>query len=155
MASIQKVKIKKPYDRVEPVRFATSGETHVKQSSRDECNINYIMKKYEKSGLVTHTAQYEGRYGDFIGAPEYHEAMNAVVHADNMFMSIPASVRKRFGNDPAEFLAFAQNPENAEELISMGLAKRPITALTEAEPVAQGEVRDGGEAANEEPSEGS
>ena len=152
MANTPKVVIRKPYDPVTPVRFETSGESHVKQAAKAECDINTIMAKYEKSGLVTHTARYSGNYGNFIGAPEYHEAMNAVVQADAMFMTLPSSIRKRFGNDPADFLAFVQNPDNAGELVSMGLAKRPSTAPTEPEPVSQGDVGDGGEAASEEAS---
>lgn len=100
----------------------TPGESMAKQSFRDECDINTIMAKYQKSGIVTHLAAHQGRYGDFIDAPTYHQAMNAIVAAQDAFMSLPAAIRARFDNDPANFLDFAQDPENIDELREMGLA---------------------------------
>ena len=105
-----------------------------------ECDINNIMRKFEKSGIVDHLSKYDGRYGQFIGAPEYHEAMNQVAEAAEMFMEIPAKIRKRFNNDPAEFLEFVQNEDNRDELVSMGLARAPTPA---PEPEKEQEVGSG------------
>jgi len=38
-------------------------------------------------------------------------------------MTLPAKVRDRFGQDPAEFLAFLSNPENADEARRLGILK--------------------------------
>lgn len=35
-------------------------------------------------------------------------------------------VRKRFNYDPAAFLEFADNPENLDELVAMGLATKTV-----------------------------
>ena len=94
-----------------------------KQSFAEESNINLIMKKYEKTGLLEHFNQYEGRYGDFINYADYHSSMNLIREADEAFMTIPASVRAKFNNDPAKFLEFAQDEKNIDELIEMGLAR--------------------------------
>ena len=98
-----------------------SGESLTKQSFKDECDINNIMRKYEQTGVLMHARQHMGQYGDFLGAPEYHEAMNAIVLADEMFMSLPSKVRAKFGNDPAAFLAFVQDEKNSEEMRELGL----------------------------------
>lgn len=127
------MQIRKPYDPVERVAFVPKGETMTKQSMSAECDINNIMAKYEKTGIINHARTIEGRYGDFVGAPEFHEAMNQVLRAEAMFAELPSSLRKRFGNDPAEFLAFAQDPANQEEIYDLGLAERPEAP---AEPVA-------------------
>lgn len=94
------------------------------QSPSAETDINNIMKKYEKTGLISHLATHEGKYGNFLPAVEYHEAANSLILANDMFMSLPARIRTRFENSPAKFLDFAQDPENVDELITMGLAKR-------------------------------
>ena len=59
-----------------------------------------ILRRYEKDGVLNHLNKYQGNFGDFTGAVDYHEAMNIVAKADQMFMDLPASIRARFGNDP-------------------------------------------------------
>ena len=114
-----------------------AGDSLAQQQFKEECDVNHIMKKYEKTGILEHRNNYEGRYGDFLSAPDYHSAMNAICAADEMFMSVPASIRQRFGNDPAAFLEFVQDPENLDEVRELGLAKAvpPTASLpVEAEP---------------------
>jgi len=93
------------------------------QSMAPECDINTIMKKYERTGVLEHRNRFQGVYADFSNVPEsYHESMNAVIAAEEMFSTLPARVRRRFHNDPGAFIDFATNPENAPELVSLGLA---------------------------------
>lgn len=106
-----------------------------KQEFKDECDIKSIMAKFEKTGVLDHQAKHEGRYGDFTTAPQYHEAMNIVAEADDMFKSIPSHIRALFSNDASEFLEFAQNPDNVEDMIEMGLAKRPPVLSTDEKVV--------------------
>jgi len=99
-----------------------------KQSFANECDINNIMKRYEKDGVLNHLNTFQGNYGDFTGAVEYHEAMGIVARADQMFMTLPAEIRAKFGNDPGAFVEFATNPKNLDEMVSMGLANPPKVA---------------------------
>ncbi|QGH73507.1 MAG: scaffold protein [Microviridae sp. ctOsc38] len=92
------------------------------QASRDECNVNLIMARFEKTGQLPQMIRRDPQYGEFASAPEYHEAMCLVVKAQEQFEALPAQVRKRFGNDPAAFLGFAVDPQNQRELVRMGLA---------------------------------
>lgn len=103
-------------------------EGMTKQEHKKECDINQIMKKYQKTGLVTHLAKHGGVYG-FAPTYTYQEAMNELNRARDQFMDLPSSVRTRFENDPGKFLEFATNPQNIEELRKMGLAK-PATPPT-------------------------
>lgn len=102
-------------------------DTHslAKQSFAAECDINNILKKFEKTGMIEHVKEHHGHYGDFIGAPDYLTAMNAIVEAQEAFDSLPAKVRKRFANDPKEFLEFVQDPDNREEMQKLGLLEPP------------------------------
>jgi len=54
---------------------------------------------------------------------DYHASVNAVLEAREMFESLPSSVRRRFGNDPAAFLDFVGDEENRDEMEKMGLLK--------------------------------
>lgn len=95
------------------------------QSMAPECDINGIMKKYERTGILEHRNNFQGQYGNFIDGPaDYHEAMNAVIEADEMFQTLPAGIRRRFHNDAGAFLEYANDPDNAEDMVRMGLAER-------------------------------
>lgn len=96
-----------------------------KQEFKDECDINVLMKRYQKSGLFP---QYPGqvpRYVSNIGAPDFLEAQNLVIKAREEFMSLNSELRKRFDNDPAKFLAFVSDEKNSEELVTLGLREAP------------------------------
>ena len=52
----------RPHDRVtQPV----GGPSRTKQAFKEECDVNNILRKYEKTGLITHVAAYKGRYEIF------------------------------------------------------------------------------------------
>lgn len=107
------------------VTFSTTGSSRTKQSFKDECDVNAIMRRFEKTGIIEHVNRFQGNYGDFTQVPEnYHAAVNQVIAAQGMFMTLPARVRARFANDPGNFLAFMDDPANQEEMIALGLATR-------------------------------
>ncbi len=110
------------------------GVSLTKQSFKDDCDINVVMRKYEKSGLLTHLNQNQGDYSNFIDAPDYHTAMLAIRAAEENFMTIPAQIRSRFHNDAGNFLEFAQNPDNLEEMREMGLAPMAPSEALPSDP---------------------
>lgn len=87
------------------------------------------MAKYQKTGVLTHVNQYAGQYGDFSGVPDYKTGLERIQAADEMFMSLPAKIRDRFSNDPANFIAFATDEKNLEEMREMGLAPKKAKAV--------------------------
>lgn len=109
----------RPYPR-KLIKFTQESKTH--QSFHKECNINSIMANYEKSGLLTHTNNREPAFGDFSEMPSYQDSLDLIIHSQSLFDKLPALVRKRFHNDPVEFLEFAQNSENQAEMVKLGLA---------------------------------
>lgn len=97
----------------------------VKQEYGEQMNINAIMRKYNRTGVLPDMMKKEPRYGDFSTAQDYHSALNTIVHAREQFEALPADVRKRFHNDAEAFLQFAEDPENLSEMQEMGLAPKP------------------------------
>ena len=119
-------KFQTAYGKHKRVPFETSGPSLTHQGNAAECDINYIMQKYEKTGVLEHKNKYEGQYGDFTNVPQdYHESMNAVLAANDMFMSLPSKIRRRFSNDAGQFLEFVSDQNNQSEMIEMGLASAP------------------------------
>lgn len=119
-------------DKIPPVRVYFEEDTLTKQSFRDECNINNIMAKYIRTGVIDHANNYQAEYG-FALALDYREANEIIIRADAMFLDLPSSVRERFDNDPAEFLAFVQDEANLPEMQEMGLVSKP-EPIQEPEP---------------------
>ncbi len=113
-------------------RFPTfcEGPSETKQSFQDETDINNVLAKYQKTGLIDHVRDHGGVYADMPGYDDFHHAMNVVTDAQQMFNDLPATVRRRFGNDPSEFLEFVADEGNRDELIKLGV-------IAEPEPVAE------------------
>lgn len=95
-----------------------------KQSFKDECNINNIMAQYQKSGLIEHANEHRGSYDDYCNHTDYHTALSQIAEAQSMFNELPATIRAKFDNSPAQFLAFVHEPDNAPKLVEMGLARQ-------------------------------
>jgi len=83
------------------------------------------MAKFQKTGAIAHVQNNQPQYG-FASSESFHESMNIVTKAQSMFNDLPSSIRSKFKNDPAEFLEFVQNEDNADELVELGLANAPI-----------------------------
>lgn len=106
--------------------------TMTKQSFQDECDVRTIMRRFEKGEAVTHLNTHQGDYGDYIGVEDYHASMNRIHEANALFMTIPPTIRAKFNNSPAEFLEFAQNPDNHDDLVELGLATGRLKASPDA-----------------------
>lgn len=100
--------------------------TPTQQHMKAECEINNILGKYDKTGLITHVNRAVAQYGDYSEVNEYQESLNRVIAAQNAFMELPSAVRKRFANDPGAFFEFATDPSNHDEMVRMGLANAPV-----------------------------
>lgn len=110
------------------------GESMARQDFAEECDINVLMSKYQKTGLLPSLNRGSPMYGDYSDVPDYMTALNTVRDANEAFAALPATVRRRFENDPAQFVAFATDSANADELVKMGLAtKRAAPAAAEDE----------------------
>lgn len=125
-------KFRTAYDRdlVEGITF--DEPSMAQQHFKDECDVNNILRKYELTGLITHVANGTPSYGDFSSVLEFQQAQNILIEAQDAFEALPASLRKRFDNDPAVMLEFIENPDNREEAENLGLVAKKAVDLGEA-----------------------
>src|SRR5260370_11458208 len=98
-------------------------ESLTRQSEVADADINTIMSRYERSGLLP-GMQREGLFMDVSGIGDYRDALERVMHAQEVFAALPAKVRERFKNDPAALVDFAVDPKNEEEMFALGLLER-------------------------------
>ena len=128
MSAAENIEIRSAYDGVRhrvSIDFSEV-EPLTEQSHKKMCDINHILKQYDKTGLITHVNNARAEYGDYTEVNEYQEAMNTVIKAQADFMELPSEIRKKFANDPGNFVEFVTNPDNLEEMYDLGLAIRPV-----------------------------
>lgn len=90
------------------------------QSALEESDINTIVRRFGLTGeLPTDVAV--PRFADFEEVFDFQSAMNLCIEAERSFMRMPADVRRRFGNDPQEFVAFVSDDRNRDEAKKLGL----------------------------------
>lgn len=106
--------------------FTAAGD-RTKQSFKAECDINNIMARYQRTGVIDFAQKHEAQYADCTGL-EFESGMQTIARARAMFEDLPSKLRQRFENEPAKFLEFVQNPKNREEAKELGLLKPEAAA---------------------------
>lgn len=119
-----KIIIRRPNGTLRVITHLQKEDEKTNQSFKTECDINQIIKKYKTTGQITHLNSKTGRYMDVTNAPDLKEALQTAIHAADAFNSLPATLRKRFSNDPQEFLQFLDDPKNADEAVQLGLLRK-------------------------------
>ena len=135
-------RVKNPitYDRdknSDLAKFVFVKPSRTKQSFRDECDINNILRQFNVTGQLR-IGSVQPQYGDFSGITDYQSALNAVMAAQDSFLQLPAKVRAKFDNDPALFVEFASDEANKDEMKALGLLREETAqavVLSPSEPV--------------------
>ncbi|WNK15100.1 MAG: internal scaffolding protein [Microvirus sp.] len=105
------------------IQLTFIGQGRTQQQFKAESDINTIMGQYMRTGVMPSLNDPNtGRYIDATGL-EYQAAMEMVASANSMFHNLPSALRARFSNNPAEFLNFAENPDNQAELSKLGVKR--------------------------------
>lgn len=102
-------------------------EIITKQSHKAECDINNILKQYQRTGIITHVQNARADYTDLPSDVDYQNSLNILLQADETFAALPAAVRQYFNNDPSAFLGSFADPTQADKLREFGLLK-PVEA---------------------------
>lgn len=110
----------RPHD---PVNKDMDGQKSLaRQESKDECDINFLMKRYKDHGVPPTMRVGEPRYFDCSDVPDFQTAMQTFIDAEAAFMQLPAAARKELDNDPAKFVEYASDPANLDQMRKWGLA---------------------------------
>lgn len=99
------------------------GPGRTQQQFKDETDINTIARKFGLTGMLPAPRRLPS-FGDFTGISDYQTALNQVMAADAAFLTLPAPVRDRFGNDYQALLDFLADEGNRQEATDLGLLER-------------------------------
>jgi len=108
------------------VQLVCKDPSRTRQEFLEETNVNTILKKFELTGQLPDLIRSNPQFGDFSDVPDYQDSLNRVLFAQEQFAALSSRVRARFENDPAKFLAFASDPKNLDEMVTLGLATKRV-----------------------------
>ena len=108
------------------------------QNEAEELDINSIMARYLKTGLMPQT-RAQAFFGDASSLPDFMTAQQIILDAKAAFEGLPAKVRDRFHNSPEKFLEFMSDEDNLEEARFLGLLEPSTEALPSEAPKQHGE----------------
>lgn len=128
-------KFRCPFDVPADVPFVSDESSMAKQCFKDECDINLIMRRADLTGFVDHVSPSNPLYIDLSEVSDYKDSLDFVMSSQEAFMSLPSSLRERFGHDPAKFMEFVADSANADELASFGvkdLSQEPVVTTEDS-----------------------
>lgn len=88
---------------------------------REQCDVNNIIDKFNRTGEISHIMKTQGVYMDTTNLPNYQQSLQIVIDAEDAFMALPAEMRKKFDNDPGKMIAYLEDPKNHKEAVTLGL----------------------------------
>lgn len=100
------------------------------QSHAESVDIHVIMARYQ-NGDVEALSRVQGTYGDFTEMPTtFAGALNAMIAAEQYFLSLPPEVRAKYNQDFNQFLASMDRPGFASDIGLVPPAATPGTDPT-------------------------
>lgn len=108
-------------NRPPAVKRFCEGASRTQQQFKDDCDIGKLIKRITNAEDLHPDAS--ARYADVSDFPNYRECLDMVIKAERSFMSLDANIRKKFNNDPQQFLDFMSDSGNIHEMHRLGLAK--------------------------------
>lgn len=139
MSKVKKVFVRTPFNYDRDAASDDSGlmcvdESRTKQSFKEECDINTIVRRFGVTGQVPNSIETPLQ-GDFSDALDFRQSMDLIVAAREAFQELPAQVRKRFHHDPAEFNEFVSDESNRAEAEKLGIVVPPPKPAPPAPPM--------------------
>lgn len=108
------------------------------QHFRDECDVNKIVDRYVRTGVLEHLADVPPHYGDVSEIPtDLISAYAAVDRAEAAFMDLPSGLRKELDNDPSRLGAWLSDEANRDTAVKYGLLNRVQPVPDQAENVSE------------------
>jgi len=96
--------------------------TRTQQHFKNETDINQIVSRaIATKNMAIFTPTQRANYYDCTVYADYQQALDRIADVEDDFLSLPSSVRKQFGNDVDQYVAFMTNPNNIGKAVELGL----------------------------------
>ncbi len=116
-----------------PVIDCTGDKIRTKQQFKNQVDINTIMSKYIKTGVMSQDAitKRTAVFADVSEIGTFQECQDKVQAAQKAFMTLEPELRSEFNNDPGAVLDFVSDPANREKAIELGIIPKPEQVPTD------------------------
>lgn len=116
------MKFKNPYDRQVSAGIINDEPSMTQQHFEHECNINNIMCRYMKTGILPDPLSSSSpTYADVSDFPSFEEAQNKLCRVKECFEGLPSEQRRQFGDNVNNFVQFMSDTNNLEKAHQMGI----------------------------------
>jgi len=116
-----KIIIKSNYNRFKSqTEIVEKAEPRTKQSFKEECDINNIVRAYRPNQNGTRIYQFD----DYTNV-DFFEMQNSVAAGTEKFLELPSHIRKKFDNNVGNLIRFINDKNNKTEAITLGLIDKP------------------------------
>lgn len=126
------------HHNIRPTLDFSNVEPVTKQSFKAETDVNNIIKRFDRDGVLSHIREGAPLYLDVSDMPDYRTALDTVNAIDDNFMELPAALRLQFDNDPAQWLDFVNSATREEIRDAVDAALSPVDRSVDpyAQPAA-------------------
>lgn len=129
-------KVRSKFSQRVAVITDTGDVQRTQQHFKDQCDVNKIMARYNRTGIMSHVNRAQAKYGDFTMLGDFVENADKVVRAQQAFDQLPSELRKEFDNDYTKFFASIGKPEYRDKMVKWGILKEE-PKKTATVPVAE------------------
>jgi hypothetical protein len=109
------------------------GPSLTQQRFKDDADLNVVLKRMGIGNVPLPTPRdatfYAGTETDYGEGIDLREALDRSRAAREHFDALPASLRKRFRNDPQYLHDFVMDEANKDESVKLGLLKKTTPAV--------------------------
>lgn len=126
-----------------PVGLTCCDKSRTRQEFLKESLTTTIIDRFTKTGILSATvnAERQARFGDFSEMPnDSLELATRIKDIESDFMSLPSSMRSKFGNSPLAFVNFITDPCNRSKAEEIGILPKKVKAAEAAQPAVGAEV---------------
>jgi hypothetical protein len=118
-----------------PVKSHISGVTMTRAEFAQDMDIAKIMERARRGNFRASDFVDKARaYGDFSQIPDLATMKEKIITANDMFLTLPAELRRELDNKAENLLACIEKPEGHELLAKYGLLKKIPKDITKHEP---------------------
>lgn len=134
------MKIRKQYnDDYDSTKYYTdiTDDTQTQQHLKNEVDVNTILAKWLKTGVIEHVKERQALYAD-VSSIDFRGALDSVRRAEEAFLALPSQLRRNLGNDPQNFIDWMQSDDDLDLKKEYGLLEQNSVATnSDKEPIPE------------------
>lgn len=119
------------FNRPPRVASHAGGKSMTQQQFAQECDINYIVKRAQRTGTIPALPTQEMLFGT-LSEDTFKQRMDQMAEIKSYFECLPSEIRLHYHNSVNEFIALMNTEEGIEEGRKLGIISPAGTPVPDA-----------------------